>query len=95
MQPTFLLPSRLLDIRVNGAVVQTIDFANLHRDALTLLRDVSEFMTLQPGDVLMLGCDCLPGDGRPLAKVGDRIDISAPGLPEFGTLSHTLVAESL
>ena len=82
-----------LEVRVNGAVVQTIAFANLHRDALTLLRDVNEFMTLQPGDVLMLGCDCLLSGGRPLAKVGDRIDISAPGLPAFGTLSHTLVAE--
>ena len=78
-----------LEVRVNGAVVQTVDFANLHRNALTLLRDVSDFMTLQPGDVLMLGCDA----NRPSAKVGDRIDISAPGLPAFGTLSHTLVAE--
>ena len=82
-----------LEVRVNGAVVQTIAFANLHRDALTPLRDVNEFMTLQPVDVLMLGCDCLPSGSRPLAKVGDRIDISAPGLPAFGTLSHTLVAE--
>ena len=88
-------PARFqLEVRVNGAAVQTIDFANLHRDALTLLRDVNEFMTLQAGDVLMLGCDCLASGGRPMAKVGDRIDISAPGLPAFGTLSHTLVAEA-
>ena len=80
-----------LEVRINGAVVQTVDFAYLHRDALTLLRDVNEFMTLQPGDVLMLGCDA----NRPLAKVGDRIDINAPGLPAFGTLSHTLVVEAL
>ena len=78
-----------LEVRVNGAVVQTIAFSDLHRDALTLLRDVNEFMTLQAGDVLMLGCDA----NRPLAKIGDRIDISAPGLPAFGTLSHTLIAE--
>ncbi len=78
-----------LEVRVNGVLKQSVDFSNLHRDAMSLLRDVNEFMTLQPGDVLMLGCDA----GRPLAKVGDRIDISAPGLPAFGTLSHTLVAE--
>ena len=78
-----------LEVRINGVLKQSIDFANLHRDALTLLRDVNEFMTLQAGDVLMLGCDA----GRPLAKVGDRIDISAPSLPAFGTLSHTMVAE--
>ncbi len=80
-----------LEVHINGVLKQSVDFSNLHRDALTLLNDVNEFMTLQAGDVLMLGCDA----GRPLAKVGDRIDISAPGLPAFGTLSHTLVAEVL
>jgi 5-oxopent-3-ene-1,2,5-tricarboxylate decarboxylase/2-hydroxyhepta-2,4-diene-1,7-dioate isomerase len=78
-----------LEVRINGVLKQSVDFSNLHRDALTLLRDVNEFMTLQAGDVLMLGA----GAGRPLAKVGDRIDINAPGLPSFGTLSHTLTAE--
>jgi 5-oxopent-3-ene-1,2,5-tricarboxylate decarboxylase / 2-hydroxyhepta-2,4-diene-1,7-dioate isomerase len=80
-----------LEVRINGVLRQSIDFSTLHRDAPTLLRDVSEFMTLQAGDVLMLGCDA----GRPLAKVGDQIDINAPGLPGFGTLSQLLVAESL
>lgn len=80
-----------LEVRVNGVLKQSIDFANLHRDALTLLRDVNEFMSLQAGDVLMLGCDA----DRPLAKVGDCVDISAPGLPGFGALSQTLVAEVL
>ena len=79
-----------LEVRINGALKQSVDFSYLHRDALSLLADVNEFMTLQDGDVLMLGCDA----GRPLAKVGDRIDISAPGLPAFGTLTHTLVEES-
>ncbi len=84
-------PARFkLEVRINGVLKQSIDFSNLHRDALTLLNDVNEFMTLQAGDVLMLGT----GAGRPLAKVGDRIDISAPSLPAFGTLSHTLVAEA-
>jgi 5-oxopent-3-ene-1,2,5-tricarboxylate decarboxylase/2-hydroxyhepta-2,4-diene-1,7-dioate isomerase len=47
-------------------------------------------MTLQAGDVLMLGC----GAGRPLARVGDRIDISAPGVPALGRLAHTLIQEA-
>ncbi len=80
-----------LEVRVNGTLVQTVDFADLVRSTNTLLADVSEFMTLRGGDSLMLGSDCLPGGGRPLAKVGDRIDISAPGLPVFGTLSNQLV----
>lgn len=76
-----------LEVRINGVLKQNVDFSGLVRPATRLLADVGEFMTLRPGDVLMLGCDA----GRPLAKAGDRIDISAPG---FGTLSSTLVAES-
>jgi len=81
-------PARFkLEVRVNGELRQRIDFANLVRSANQLLADVGEFMTLQPGDVIMLGCDA----GRPLAQAGDRIDIYAPGLPAFGTLSNTLL----
>lgn len=68
--------------------------AGLVRDAARLLADVGKFMTLRPGDVLMLGCDILPTGGRPLARVGDRIEISAPDIPALGTLSNTLVAEA-
>ena len=82
-----------LEVRINGALCQTVDFSRMVRSAAQLLADVSEFMTLREGDVLMLGCDCLPGGGRPLARVGDRIDVSVPGMPAFGTLSNTLVAE--
>lgn len=76
-----------LEVRINGDLKQSLDFSDLVRPAAQLLTDVGEFMTLRPGDVLMLGCDA----GRPLAKVGDRIDITAPG---FGTLSNTLAAEA-
>jgi 5-oxopent-3-ene-1,2,5-tricarboxylate decarboxylase/2-hydroxyhepta-2,4-diene-1,7-dioate isomerase len=77
-----------LEVRINGELKQRIDFSQLVRPAARLLADVSEFMTLRAGDVLMLGCDA----GRPLATVGDRIDISAPG---FGTLTNTLLAEAI
>lgn len=81
-------PSQLrIEVRINGELKQTVDFANLVRDAQQLLADVSEFMTLAAGDMLMLGCDA----GRPLAKVGDRIELRADGL---GTLTNTLVAEA-
>lgn len=82
-------PSRFtLEVRINGALKQSVDFAGLVRNAAQLLADVSEFMTLRRGDVLTLGCDA----GRPLASSGDRIDISAPG---FATLSNTLAAEAM
>lgn len=84
-----------LEVRINGQLKQVLDFSKLVRSAPTLLADVNDFMTLQPGDVLMLGCDCLPGGGRPLAQVGDRVEISSPDRPEMGVLSNTLVQEAL
>ena len=76
-----------VEVRVNGELKQSLDFSQLVRPAQQLLADVGDFMTLAHGDVLMLGC----GPGRPLARAGDRIDISAPG---FETLSNTLVKEA-
>ena len=66
-------------VRRNGEQVQTVDLRDLKRDLPTLLADVVEFMTLQPGDVLMVGTDCLVDGSRPRAKAGDRVEISAPG----------------
>lgn len=82
----------ILEVRVNGDVVQTLDFSQLVRPAGQLLADVSEFMTLHDGDMLMLGCDCLHNGKRPQAKAGDEIAISSPSHPALGTLSNTLVA---
>ena len=84
-----------LEVRVNGDLVQSLDFSQLVRPASQLLADVSEFMTLHDGDVLMLGCDCLLNGKRPVAKVGNVITISSPSHPALGTLSNTLVAEAL
>ena len=85
-------PARFsLQVRINGDLRQTMAFAGLVRNAQQLLADVDAFMTLREGDVLMLGCDV----GRPLAGVGDCIEISTPGRPDFGILSSTMVAEAL
>jgi 5-oxopent-3-ene-1,2,5-tricarboxylate decarboxylase/2-hydroxyhepta-2,4-diene-1,7-dioate isomerase len=77
----------VMEVRINGELRQTVRFAELVRNASQLLADVGEFMSLHEGDVLMLGCD----HGRPLAKVGDRIEICAPG---FSPLANTLIAEA-
>lgn len=76
-----------LEVRINDELKQRMDFADLVRPAAQLLSDVGEFMTLGAGDVLMLGCDV----GRPLANVGDRIEITASGL---GALKNTLVGQA-
>jgi 5-oxopent-3-ene-1,2,5-tricarboxylate decarboxylase/2-hydroxyhepta-2,4-diene-1,7-dioate isomerase len=76
-----------LEVRINGELKQTVRFSQMVRSADKLLADVSEFMTLGEGDMLMLGCDV----GRPLARAGDRVEIKMPAL---GTLTNTFVAEA-
>jgi 5-oxopent-3-ene-1,2,5-tricarboxylate decarboxylase / 2-hydroxyhepta-2,4-diene-1,7-dioate isomerase len=90
--PQQVTPGRVQDwaalqiaVRCNGELVQTVDLRELMRDLPTLLTDVGEFMTLQPGDVLMVGTDCLSDGTRPRAKVGDRVEISAPGFSAVTT----------
>lgn len=56
------------------------------RPAARLIADVSEFMTLHPGDVLMLGV----GAGAPRARAGQRVRIEIEGV---GSLSHRFEAE--
>ena len=69
-----------IEVRCNGEPVQTLSLRDLRRPIETLLADVAEFMTLQPGDVLMVGTDCLSDGNRPRARAGDTVDLSAPGL---------------
>ena len=72
-------------VRRNGELVQTIELRELMRDLPTLLADVGEFMTLQPGDVLMVGTDCLADGTRPRARAGDQVEISAHGFASVVT----------
>ncbi len=84
-----------LEVRINGVLRQTVHLDDMRRLLPDLLADVNDFMTLQAGDVLMLGlgiCQDGPEAGhRPLARVGDVIDIQAQGLPGLGVLRHALV----
>ena len=69
----------VLTVKVNGLTVQSVSYADTVRASQKLFADISEFMTFQEGDVLLLGSDCLPDGKRPRAKVGDVVEISAPG----------------
>lgn len=77
----------VVEVRINGELKQTVKFDALVRDAHRLLADVGEFMTLGAGDVLLLGVEAQ----RPLAKPGDRVELTGEGL---GSLTQTLVAEA-
>jgi 5-oxopent-3-ene-1,2,5-tricarboxylate decarboxylase / 2-hydroxyhepta-2,4-diene-1,7-dioate isomerase len=65
-----------LTVEVDGRVVHEATTGDRVRDAATLIADVSAFMTLNPGDVLMLGV----AQGAPRVRAGQRARIGAPGL---------------
>lgn len=73
------LQKHQLEVRVDGVLRQTVQLGDMVREASVLLADVAEFMTLQRGDVLLLGSDCLADGSRPRAKVGDTVEVSAAG----------------
>lgn len=74
------LASLALELRIHGVHKQTSSLRELVRDIPTLLRDVAEFMTLRPGDVLLVGSEALADGTRPRVVAGDAVEISATGL---------------
>jgi 5-oxopent-3-ene-1,2,5-tricarboxylate decarboxylase/2-hydroxyhepta-2,4-diene-1,7-dioate isomerase len=75
-----------IKILINDVQVHSRSLRTLVRPLTQLLVDVTEFMTLSEGDVLLLG----PPDDAPTGRVGDSIRIDVAGL---GSLQHSLVAE--
>lgn len=85
------LSSLVLELRVDGVMRQRTALADLVRDAATLWADVNAFQSMRPGDVLMVGTDCLDDGSRPRAKVGDSVEITATG---FAPLVNHFVQEA-
>jgi 5-oxopent-3-ene-1,2,5-tricarboxylate decarboxylase/2-hydroxyhepta-2,4-diene-1,7-dioate isomerase len=79
-----------LGVRVylDGQLAQATTTAGRVRAAAQLLAAVTDFMTLQPGDILMLGVSA----GAPQARAGQRVAIEIDGL---GRLENTVVAEEV
>ncbi len=73
--------------RVNGHVRQDAPVSDMLFSVGAILRFVSEFMTLEPGDLIATGTP--PGVGR--LEVGDTVEVEIAGL---GTLENKVVAES-
>lgn len=80
----------VMELRVDGVMRQRTALADLMRDAATLWTDVSAFQSMRPGDVLMLGTDCLEDGSRPRVKAGDSVEITATG---FAPLVNHFVGE--
>lgn len=76
-----------ITVALDGTVVHRSSTAGLIRPVAQLLADVTEFMTLHPGDVLAVGVAA----GAPRARAGQTVNITIEGV---GQLTHTLVAET-
>ena len=85
------LASLSITVQINGQRVQTVRLSELVRSVDQLLADVAEFMTLQAGDVLMLGTDVLESGQRPRARAGDTVCLMATG---FTPWVQTVQAEA-
>jgi 5-oxopent-3-ene-1,2,5-tricarboxylate decarboxylase/2-hydroxyhepta-2,4-diene-1,7-dioate isomerase len=72
---------------LDGMLVQTASTADLIRPAAALLADVTEFMTLAPGDVLALGAAA----PAPRVRSGQTLRIDIDGL---GSLSNPYLSEA-
>jgi 5-oxopent-3-ene-1,2,5-tricarboxylate decarboxylase/2-hydroxyhepta-2,4-diene-1,7-dioate isomerase len=84
------LSSLVLELRVDGVMRQRTALADLVRDAATLWADVNAFQSMRPGDVLMVGTDCLEDGSRPRVKAGGAVEITATG---FAPLVNHFVQE--
>lgn len=68
---------------VNDGLAHERGFSAMVRSPDRLLQDVTEFMTLDPGDILLLG----DADTSAVARAGDRVRIEADGL---GSLTYRI-----
>ncbi len=73
-------------VHVDGALVHETTTGGRRRPVARLLAEVSAFMTLSPGDVLLLGAS----DGAPRVRAGQRAHIEIEGL---GQLDNHFIAE--
>jgi 5-oxopent-3-ene-1,2,5-tricarboxylate decarboxylase / 2-hydroxyhepta-2,4-diene-1,7-dioate isomerase len=65
-----------IGIQVGDAAPRCVTTAGMRRNVAALIQDVSEFMTLHPGDVLMLGAR----HAMPRVAAGQRLRVHADGL---------------
>ena len=72
-------------VRINGEERQRNHTGNLLRPVAQLLADVTAFMSLEAGDVLLAGVP----EGAPLARAGDRVEIE---IEHVGRLRHGIKA---
>ena len=83
VKPLVDLGQLVLNTEIDGKVVESRSLAGLIRQPAQLLADVTEFMSLRQGDVLLVGVSYQ----APQAVAGSKITLSADGV---GSLSFTI-----
>ena len=84
--PTLATPDEVpddasIELRVNGETKQSSDITNLIFDVPSLIEEITTYLTLEPGDVIITGT---PAGVGPLSD-GDEVEIDIEGIP---TLRH-------
>lgn len=83
VKPLVDIGQLVLNTEIDGKVVESRSLAGLIRQPAQLLADVTEFMSLRQGDVLLVGVSYQ----APQAAAGSKITLSADGV---GSLSFTI-----
>ncbi|MED4205355.1 fumarylacetoacetate hydrolase family protein [Neobacillus mesonae] len=78
--------SLVVRVYINGELRQENTTANLIRSIEQLIAEITEFMTLQKGDTLLVGVP----ENAPLACAGDKVRVE---IDDVGTLENTIVHE--
>jgi len=91
MGPVIASPDRVpaeatIELRVNGETRQHSDRSKLIFSIPEIIADISQYLTLEPGDVIATGS---PAGSAPL-EPGDEVEIEIEGI---GTLKHRLTKE--
>ncbi|MDP1418738.1 fumarylacetoacetate hydrolase family protein [Peribacillus simplex] len=73
-------------VYINGELRQENSTSNLIRSISRLIEDVTDFMTLSTGDVLLAGVP----ENAPLAKANDHVRIE---IDDIGYLENTIISE--
>lgn len=73
-------------VSVNGEQIQENTTKNLIRSVSQLLAEVTEFMTLYQGDLLLVGVP----EGAPHVRAGDTVNIT---IDQVGSLENTIIHE--
>jgi 5-oxopent-3-ene-1,2,5-tricarboxylate decarboxylase/2-hydroxyhepta-2,4-diene-1,7-dioate isomerase len=74
-----------IDVLVNNILRSNIRTSSLVRSIPQLIADISEFMTLHPGDILLVG----EPERSPLCSPGDNVRVEIPGV---GSIENKVVS---